>query len=82
MAQRREMLEGLLAKKPQDVRPNMCSDRGWQYQHASCAGTESRGSVRRQLKRAQAARVPTRAPAARRRQDRLSRWRRAAPRGN
>lgn len=46
MAQQREMLDGLLAKKPQDAKPTMHSDMGWQYQHDGyCKTLEDAGIV-------------------------------------
>lgn len=46
MAQQREMLDGLLAKKPKDASPVMHSDMGWQYQHDGyCKALEEAGIV-------------------------------------
>lgn len=46
MAQQKEMLEGLLAKKPRAANPIMHSDMGWQYQHDGyCRALEEAGIV-------------------------------------
>lgn len=46
MAQQKEMLEGLLAKKPGAANPIMHSDMGWQYQHDGyCRVLEKAGIV-------------------------------------
>lgn len=51
MAQQREMLDGLLARKPRDARPIMHSDMGWQYQHASYAGALEEAGIVQSMSR-------------------------------
>lgn len=51
MAQQREMLDGLLAKKPQDAKPTMHSDMGWQYQHSLYTGALEEAGIVQSMSR-------------------------------